>query len=130
VLAAIVAAAATTGLRRGELAGLRSSDNDGGWASGPTKAHQVRRTALDNVTVAAIRLHATEMERAAYRAWYHHRRRRIRLHPGPERHESNNARQTERKLHHRRAVACHTRTRVTSAGCPGRAKSLYRLSIL
>ena len=74
VLAAVVAVAATTGLRRGELSGLRWSDvaleegrlhvrrsikNDahGGWVVGPTKTHQVRRIALDEFTVSVLRSH-------------------------------------------------------------------------
>jgi integrase len=82
VLAAIVAVAATTGLRRGELAGLRWSDIDleagrlnarhsikndidGGWVSCPTKTHQARRIALDEFTVAVIQAHRRQMEQAA-----------------------------------------------------------------
>lgn len=80
VLAAIIAVAATTGLRRGELAGLRWSDIDldagrlyvrqslkndvdGGWVVGPTKTHQVRRIALDEFTLSVLRAHRTNVER-------------------------------------------------------------------
>jgi integrase len=79
VLAGIVAVAATTGLRRGELAGLRWSDIDleagrmyvrqslkndidGGWVVGPTKTHQIRRIALDEFTLAVLRRHRVRVE--------------------------------------------------------------------
>jgi integrase len=69
VLAAAIALAATTGLRRGELAGLRWTDIDfvagrlhvrraikndlnGAWIPGSPKTHQARRVALDAFTVA------------------------------------------------------------------------------
>ena len=71
VLAAAIALAATTGLRRGELAGLRwtdidlvagrlqvrrviKNDLDGDWVAGPPKSHQARRVALDAFTVAVL----------------------------------------------------------------------------
>lgn len=80
VLAAIVAVAATTGLRRGELAGVRwtdidldagrlyvrqsvKNDVDGGWVVGPTKTHQVRRIALDEFTLSVLRTHRANVER-------------------------------------------------------------------
>lgn len=80
VLAAIVAVAATTGLRRGELAGVRWSDIDldagrlhvrqsvkndidGGWVVGPTKTHQVRRIALDEYTLSVLRAHRAKVQR-------------------------------------------------------------------
>jgi integrase len=80
VLAVIVAVAATTGLRRGELAGLRwtdidldsgrlyvrqsvKNDIDGGWVVGPTKTHQVRRIALDEFTLSVLRAHRANVER-------------------------------------------------------------------
>lgn len=81
VLAAIIALAATTGMRRGELSGLQWSDVDvadkklhvrrsikndteGVWAPGPTKTHQARRIALDDFTVAVLESH-----RAAADSW-------------------------------------------------------------
>jgi integrase len=81
VLAAAIALAATTGLRRGELAGLRwddvdleggrlhvrrtiKNDLDGGWMAGPTKTHQARAVALDTFTLAVLREH-----RARSDAW-------------------------------------------------------------
>ncbi len=73
VLAAAIALAALTGARRGELVALRWSDIDfevgivriergitvvGGVAhEGPTKTHQVRRVALDEVGVETLRRH-------------------------------------------------------------------------
>jgi integrase len=71
VLSAAMAVAATTGLRRGELAGLRWSDVDfqggrlhvrrsikndldGSWIAGPTKSHQARRVALDAFTLTVL----------------------------------------------------------------------------
>jgi integrase len=80
VLATIIAVAATTGLRRGELAGLRwtdidldvgrlyirqsmKNDVDGGWVVGPTKTHQMRRIALDEFTLSVLRAHRTNVER-------------------------------------------------------------------
>jgi integrase len=82
VLAVSIALAATTGLRRGELAGLRWSDIDlgvgrlyvrrsikngvaGGWMAGPTKTHQVRTVALDAFTVAVLRKHRSGAEQWA-----------------------------------------------------------------
>lgn len=79
VLAVLVAVAATTGLRRGELSGLRwvdvdfdnrklyvrrsiKNDVDGVWAPGPTKTHQQRRIALDDFTVAALSTHRSAVE--------------------------------------------------------------------
>ena len=72
VLAAVISVAATTGLRRGELAGLRwgdidldvgrlhvrraiKNDIDGSWISGTPKTHQARRIALDQHTLAVLR---------------------------------------------------------------------------
>jgi integrase len=80
VLAVVVAVAATTGLRRGELAGLRwtdvdldagrlyvrqsmKNDIDGGWVVGPTKTHQIRRIALDEFTLSVLRAHRANVER-------------------------------------------------------------------
>ena len=74
VLAAAIFVAATTGLRRGEMCGLRWSDidlqartltvarsvkhNDGpGWMVGATKTHKVRRIAIDSATVAVLAEH-------------------------------------------------------------------------
>jgi integrase len=74
VLAAVISVAVTTGLRRGELSGLRWGDVDfearrlqvrrsvrndihGGWIVGPTKTHQVRRIALDDFTVSVLQTH-------------------------------------------------------------------------
>ncbi len=85
VLAVIVAVAATTGLRRGELAGLRWSDIDldagrlqvrrslkndveGGWVVGPTKTHQIRRIALDRFTLSVLRAHRSRVEQWADKA--------------------------------------------------------------
>ncbi len=85
VMAALIAVAATTGLRRGELAGLRWSDIDldagrlrvhrslkndidGGWVLGPPKTHQVRRIALDEFTLTVLRAHRSRMEQAAAQA--------------------------------------------------------------
>jgi integrase len=82
VLAAAILVSATTGLRRGELCGLRWSDvdlekstlivaralkhNDGpGWVIGDTKTHKVRRIALDSETVGVLHQHRALMERAA-----------------------------------------------------------------
>jgi len=73
VLAAAIALAALTGARRGELVALRWSDLDltagtvriarsinvveGERIEGPTKTHQVRQIALDEVGVATLRRH-------------------------------------------------------------------------
>lgn len=82
VLAAAIFVSATTGLRRGEVCGLRWSDldleartltvarsvkhNDGpGWAVGATKTHKVRRIAVDSATVAVLADHRALMEGAA-----------------------------------------------------------------
>lgn len=82
VLAAVIAVAATTGLRRGELAGLRWADIDldagrlyvrqslrndigGGYVVGPTKTHQVRRIVLDEFTLTVLRTHRANVERWA-----------------------------------------------------------------
>jgi integrase len=71
IFAAAIAVAATTGLRRGELAGLRWSDIDldrgllhvrrsikndldGSWIAGPPKTHQARKVALDAFTLAVL----------------------------------------------------------------------------
>ena len=71
VLAAAIFVSATTGLRRGELCGLRWSDvhfdahtltvarsvkhDDGpGWTVGATKTHRVRRIAIDPATVETL----------------------------------------------------------------------------
>lgn len=85
VLAAAVFVSATTGLRRGELCGLRWSDldfdartltvarsvkhnDDPGWAVGDTKTHKVRRIAIDGATVAVLQEHRVLMEAAARNA--------------------------------------------------------------
>jgi len=82
VLAAAIAIAATTGLRRGELAGLRWSDLnlqsgrlhvrrsvkndiDGGWVVGPPKTHQTRTVALDAFTLAVLSQHRERVEKWA-----------------------------------------------------------------
>ena len=79
VLAAIIAVAATTGLRRGELAGLHWNDVhldvgrlhvhqslknglEGGWVIGPTKTHQARRISLDEFTTTVLRTHRANVE--------------------------------------------------------------------
>jgi integrase len=85
VLAAAIFVSATTGLRRGELCGLRWSDldfdartltvarsvkhDDGpGWTVGATKTHKVRRIAIDLATVEVLQeLHAL-MEAATHDA--------------------------------------------------------------
>ena len=85
VLATAIAIAATTGLRRGELAGLCWSDVDldagrlqvrrsikkdlsDHWVPGPTKSHQGRRIALDAFTVAVLRRHRSRAEQWAEEA--------------------------------------------------------------
>jgi integrase len=85
VLAISIALAATTGLRRGELTGLRWSDIDlghgrlyvrrsikmnidGGWITGPTKTHQARTIALDAFTVAVLHEHRARAEEWAHDA--------------------------------------------------------------
>jgi integrase len=79
VLAAAIAIAATTGLRRGELAGLRwddvdldsgrlhvrqsiKNDIDGGWIVGPPKTHQARHLSLDTFTIAVLQHHRLRAE--------------------------------------------------------------------
>ncbi len=85
VLAAAIAIATTTGLRRGELAGLQWHDLDldrgrlyvrrsiksgvnGGWVAGPPKTHQNRVVALDDFTVAVLREHRSRAENRAEQA--------------------------------------------------------------
>lgn len=82
VLAVLIVIAATTGLRRGELSGLRWSDvdvelrklhvrrsikndTDGVWAQGPIKTHQARRIALDEFTVTVLSAHHDSAESRA-----------------------------------------------------------------
>jgi integrase len=82
VLAALISVAATTGMRRGEIAGLRWGDVDfekaklhvrrsiridvdRNWVVGPTKAHQARRIALDDYTLSVLRSRREQAERAA-----------------------------------------------------------------
>jgi integrase len=82
VLAAAIFVSATTGLRRGELCGLRWSDldldtrtmtvarsvkhDDGpGWTVGATKTHKVRRIAIDLATVEVLQDLRALMEAAA-----------------------------------------------------------------
>lgn len=82
VLAAAIAIAATTGVRRGELLGARWSDvdfdahvlhirqaikhDDGpGWVVGPTKTHAERRIALDAFSVTVLKAHRKTVERSA-----------------------------------------------------------------
>ena len=79
VLAATIGLAATTGLRRGELAGLqwrdidldngrlhirRSIKNDlgGGWVAGSPKTHQARTIALDEFTINMLKTHRIRAE--------------------------------------------------------------------
>jgi integrase len=79
VLAASIAVMATTGVRRGELAGLRWQDldprsatlhvrlaikhDDGpGWVIGPTKTHQQRNIALDQFSLAVLNELRTQAE--------------------------------------------------------------------
>jgi integrase len=79
VLAAAIAVAATTGVRRGELVGLRWDDidaesgtlhvrravkhNDGpGWVVGLPKTHQERTIALDSFTLAVLKEHRARVE--------------------------------------------------------------------
>jgi integrase len=79
VLAAAVALAATTGMRRGELLGLRWNDLDeeaavlavaravkhadgAGWVIGKTKTHQERRVSIDPFTLAVLRQHRSRAE--------------------------------------------------------------------
>jgi integrase len=80
ILAASIAVACTTGMRRGELLGLRWEDVDiegqtlhirravkhddgSGWVVGPPKTHQERRVSLDGFTLAVLNdLHARACE--------------------------------------------------------------------
>jgi integrase len=79
ILAAAIAIASTTGVRRGELLGLRWGDidadratlhvrraikhNDGaGWVIGPPKTHQERTIALDSFTMAVLTEHRARVE--------------------------------------------------------------------
>ncbi|HVA75513.1 MAG TPA: tyrosine-type recombinase/integrase [Acidimicrobiales bacterium] len=85
LLAAAIFVSATTGLRRGELCGLRWSDidfdrrtltvarsvkhDDGpGWIVGDTKTHKVRRIAIDTATIEVLAEHRVVMESAAHAA--------------------------------------------------------------
>jgi integrase len=84
VVATAIALAALTGARRGELVGLRWSDVDleegrvriarsvvlagGELHEGPTKTHQVRFVALDEIGVEVLRRHWAYMEDVALRA--------------------------------------------------------------
>jgi integrase len=82
ILAAAISLATTTGLRRGELAGLRwddvdfdtgrlhvrrsiKNDLDGGWVAGPPKTNRHRTIALDAFTLAALTAHRARAERWA-----------------------------------------------------------------
>lgn len=82
VLATAIFVSATTGLRRGELCGLRWSDidfrgrtltvsravkhDDGpGWIVGATKTHKIRRIAIDQATVEVLEAHHALMSAAA-----------------------------------------------------------------
>jgi integrase len=82
VLAAAIFVSATTGLRRGELCGLRWSDidfrgrtltvsravkhDDGpGWIVGATKTHKIRRIAIDEATIDVLQSHWELMNAAA-----------------------------------------------------------------
>ena len=81
-LAPLLALAAITGARRGELCGLRWNDVDwdgstltiarsiyetkgGGWGEKPTKTHQVRRIGLDEFGITILRRHRAEVDRLA-----------------------------------------------------------------
>jgi integrase len=85
VLAAAIFLSATTGLRRGELCGLRWNDldldagtltvarsvkhDDGpGWIVGDTKTHKVRRIAIDAATLDVLSEHRSLMDVAARQA--------------------------------------------------------------
>jgi integrase len=82
VFAAVIAVAATTGLRRGELAGLRwcdidldegklhvrrsiKNDLDGSWVAGLPKTHQTRRISLDAFSLKVLRNHRSRVEKWA-----------------------------------------------------------------
>jgi integrase len=82
ILAAAIFVSATTGLRRGELCGMRWSDIDfdrrtltvarsvkhddvPGWIVGTTKTHKVRRIAIDTATVEVLEQHRALMQSAA-----------------------------------------------------------------
>ena len=82
VLGTAVSLAATTGLRRGELCGLRWSDIDldagtlhvrrsvkraldDSWTTGDTKSHKDRKLALDPGSVALLRMHRQLVEEIA-----------------------------------------------------------------
>ena len=85
ILGTAVSLAATTGLRRGELCGLRWSDIDletgtlhvrrsvkraldDSWTTGDTKSHKDRRLALDPVSIALLRAHRLLLEETAQSA--------------------------------------------------------------
>jgi integrase len=85
ILATVVSLAATTGLRRGELCGLRWSDIDldGGtlhvrrsvkralddsWTTGDTKSHKDRRLALDPASIVLLRAHRVLVDQTAQAA--------------------------------------------------------------
>lgn len=84
VVATAIALAALTGARRGELVGLRWSDVDldagrvkiarsvvlaGGLLHvGPTKTHQIRLVALDEIGVEVLRRHRAYMDDVSFRA--------------------------------------------------------------
>jgi integrase len=82
VLATAIFVSATTGLRRGELCGLRwtdldlkartltvaravKHDNGPGWIVGDTKTHKVRRIAIDSATIKVLQEHQATMQAAA-----------------------------------------------------------------
>lgn len=85
VLAAAIAIAATTGMRRGELLGLRWTDLDrengtvtvqravkhadgAGWLVGDPKTHQVRAIALDDFTLQVLATHHKRAQESAAQA--------------------------------------------------------------
>jgi integrase len=82
VLAVLLAIAATTGARRGELCALRWKDLDwesrtltftrsvyetkgGGWSEKSTKTHAVRTVGLDHFGVAVLRRHRSDVDSLA-----------------------------------------------------------------
>jgi integrase len=82
MLAALLALAAVTGARRGELCALRWTDVDwqavtltiarsiyetkgGGWGEKPTKTHQARRVGLDDFGLTVLRRHHAEVHKLA-----------------------------------------------------------------